>query len=370
MNKTTHHFESLFEASVVVERLTKLKERAAKHGWDVTLEWELVPASDEAYELELTYGGSFSFAGGWRLVAIADASLTLGEEPLVYKFAEVSVGEIDLTRCDHCERKIARRKVLILESESGEIIHVGGSCAVDFFGHDPLWATWIAEAVTEPTGGFAPSTIDLKSLVRCALEAYRLGYRRTSETFSNKELVLALVSGRFWKEEKYAGLVEALKTAPPIVATPEEIIEWAATAEGDFGANLAKLVSSETVSLKAAGLIAYAPAGFDKWRERVARLAAEREAKPSAPVPIGRTIIEGTVGYVKSVINDYGETWKFRVVSDEGWAVWGTRPRSIESAVAGDRVRFTATIEPSEDSDFGFFKRPAKAEILEVATAA
>lgn len=96
----------------------------------------------------------------------------------------------------------------------------------------------------------------------------------------------------------------------------------------------------------------------------MARLAAEREAKAEIPpVPLGRVTIEGRVASYKLVENAYGSSWKMRVVSDDGWAVWGSIPEAIDPEV-NDRVRFDATIEPSEDSTFGFFKRPTKAEMV------
>jgi hypothetical protein len=73
-----------------------------------------------------------------------------------------------------------------------------------------------------------------------------------------------------------------------------------------------------------------------------------------------------------------------KVVSDAGWSVWGSVPKALLGSwewvdgdpvttnapvEIGDRVRFTATIEPSEDDRlFGYFKRPTKAEIIERAS--
>jgi hypothetical protein len=53
-----------------------------------------------------------------------------------------------------------------------------------------------------------------------------------------------------------------------------------------------------------------------------------------------------------------------RVVSDAGWAVWGTIPSAISQVEIGDRVSLVATVEASaDDKTFGFYKRPAKAAI-------
>ena len=64
----------------------------------------------------------------------------------------------------------------------------------------------------------------------------------------------------------------------------------------------------------------------------------------------------------------YGaSTLKMLVKLDDGNKVWGTMPNTLIEIDTdkGDRIRFTATAEVSEDDDhFGFFKRPVKAERL------
>ena len=115
---------------------------------------------------------------------------------------------------------------------------------------------------------------------------------------------------------------------------------------------LASLVDRRPGAL---GIAAYAPAAYDRWVEEQAAAAT------AASVPTGNVEIEGTIKTVKFV-EAYG-SYKIRVVSDAGWAVWGTLPKAIRRAEVGDRVRFTATVEPSkDDATFGFFKRPRNPE--------
>ena len=66
----------------------------------------------------------------------------------------------------------------------------------------------------------------------------------------------------------------------------------------------------------------------------------------------------------KWVENGFGGSLKMLVQHEDGWKVWGSVPSSID-VDKGSRVRFTATVEQSnDDALFGFFKRPAKAEVL------
>lgn len=101
-----------------------------------------------------------------------------------------------------------------------------------------------------------------------------------------------------------------------------------------------------------------------------AELDAQREAEhaAAAPCPTGRVKITGTVLAVKlDEESSFGPTTKMLVRSDLGFKVWGTRP-SGSHAEKGDRVEFTATVEPArQDPKFGYYKRPTGCTVLERA---
>jgi hypothetical protein len=101
----------------------------------------------------------------------------------------------------------------------------------------------------------------------------------------------------------------------------------------------------------------------------LAELAAEDERKANAvPVAEGRGEVVGEVLTVKTQDSFYGYgrvEVKMLVADDRGFKVWGTLPAALADANRGSRVRFTATLQQSRDDEaFGFFKRPAKAELL------
>jgi hypothetical protein len=122
-----------------------------------------------------------------------------------------------------------------------------------------------------------------------------------------------------------------------------------------------------------------------KWDAYVEAEVAKLSLPPTPPVPEGRQIVEGVVLSFK-VVDGYFEgqhTIKMLVQADEGWRVFGTRSAALgtqsyqddegewkntDCANAGDRVRFTATLSRSEDEDFGFFKTPRSAVIVERAS--
>lgn len=109
-------------------------------------------------------------------------------------------------------------------------------------------------------------------------------------------------------------------------------------------------------------------AAIGRLVERAERDEAKASEAAANPLPEGRYEIEGTIVSTKWQSSQYGETLKMLVVLDnELHKVWGTVPSALwDDADKGARVRFTATVERSEDDPaFGFYKRPTKAEVLE-----
>lgn len=110
---------------------------------------------------------------------------------------------------------------------------------------------------------------------------------------------------------------------------------------------------------------------IDKATERRAEFIAKEQAE-AEPVIEGRIQITGKVISIKWVDSQYGTTTKILVKDDRNFKVWGSAPSSIDDTlslepklVKGARVTFTATVTASEDDNtFGFYKRPAKAELL------
>lgn len=108
-------------------------------------------------------------------------------------------------------------------------------------------------------------------------------------------------------------------------------------------------------------------------RAEAERKAEEAEAAAHAAIPAieeGRYVVAGELLTTKLVDNPFspygGATLKMLVKLDTGAKIWGSFPSGLSGAERGDRVTFTAAIEPSRDDHaFGFFKRPTKASIVE-----
>lgn len=90
-----------------------------------------------------------------------------------------------------------------------------------------------------------------------------------------------------------------------------------------------------------------------------------------AEIKAGRQVITGKVLSCKTQESMYGISHKWLIQDDSGLKYWGTIPSSIEGTfeeLKGTTVELTATVEPKDgDLTFGFYKRPTKASLKEVA---
>jgi hypothetical protein len=103
-----------------------------------------------------------------------------------------------------------------------------------------------------------------------------------------------------------------------------------------------------------------------------AELARPKEEKPEevhVPAPTGRVEVQGVVVSVKGHESDWGYTEKMTVkveTPDGSWLCWATVPSCLD-VERGNRIAFTATLEPGREPHFAFAKRPSKARVVEEA---
>ena len=132
-----------------------------------------------------------------------------------------------------------------------------------------------------------------------------------------------------------------------------------------------KLVKYGSISDKQMAFLGKLIEDCDGRKEKMeARAKAEAKRLENAkPVPEERVQVTGTVVSVREP-DQYAmyPAWKMLVLDDEGFKVWGSVPRAFDvEGLKGSRVTFKATLTPSpDDKYFGFFKRPAKGEIVKV----
>lgn len=377
MNTITRQFNTAEEAAIVMVKVSALAARAAKKGIATDLTSTVAYDNDDAtwgdrFTVTVTFSDLVRLAGGWELVAIADATAT--DEPMIFTFDDsVHIdGAVDMMRCDHCGRRTERKKVLFVKNDAGDEMQVGGSCSKDFLGHDPFWAAQLFDELDSSVGNSTQVEYPTEIVLQAAIMANRIGFRKSHEIMSTRRIMEAILKGSFFVDEFYAEERELLAKAPAASVTLQQVIDWMLEQDGEFGANLRRIAESKNIGEKAFGIAAYAPAGADNYRvrlvEEMARRAAEEAARENAtPCPTGKVEVVGKVSSLRWVSNEYGDTLKMRVITDAGWAVYGTVASSIiDDIEQGDIVRFCASVTPSDNDElFGFFKRPTKAEIIE-----
>lgn len=395
-------YEFPWEVAAVIGRLKKLNKRAAKKGLNGSLEYSYVDRGEQGDErdeyrftLTITFTGDFAL-GEYRPVAVIDfTSIDEGLVMTIDPDVEFGDTEFDPTRCDHCNRNVKRNKTVVVADPDGNLIYVGGNCAQDFLGSDPEMMTRIAAAIEtdDDNARHGVTRFPTRMVIAAAIEANRIGFRKSSEPMSTKWIIQAMLSGDFHRKE-FAEVRKQLAEADPAgAAEVDAVIGWMLSGAGDddFGRNMRKLASAEEIGFKALGYVAYAPAGLTDWRDKMAELAAKRAAEAerkaqAEPVPVTdkRIRIEGVITTKRLVESDFGTTTKIRVETDAGWACWGTLPKDCDrgsrwnedgswkgddevepAAERGDRIAFDARIEVSRDDElFGFFTRPTKGMIV------
>lgn len=117
------------------------------------------------------------------------------------------------------------------------------------------------------------------------------------------------------------------------------------------------------------------PAQTGAVRKIMARRIEQAEARlnevlPTTPAPEGRVEVEGEIVYTKYDSDANFPALKMLVKLTDNNKVWGTVPRAIEEAqgqLKGTKVKFTAAFTRSNTDDhFSFYKRPTKAEVINV----
>lgn len=227
----------------------------------------------------------------------------------------------NIGQCDHCGARI-RYTAILRHLPTGEHIHVGETCL---------------------DNRFERSTADFQAMRKQA------------------ELDRA--------EHRIKTAVAAFVAANPDLAF---MTSWETTREAstndfviDVAGKLRKYgeLSERQVAAVRAALVRDAEWAAKKAVVQAAKDAAEA-ANPAQPVPTGRIVLTGEVLTTKYVDSQFGSTLKMLVKEDRGFKVWGTVPNSLD-VERGDRVAFTATVEPSkDDATFGFFTRPSKASAV------
>ncbi len=277
---------------------------------------------------EYIYLATFYF--GVMSEMFADCFAVLCEEdPMIWEAAKAKYASFEGNfeskgTCDHCGAHFLWG-TCYLHEPSGELVHVGHTCAGKSFDYPSR----------------AAALKDKASRKLAQLRKYdRLRTARNEE---------------FWKTNPIFR-----ETLPAALETDHYISR-------DLKASFAKWGG---LSDKQVSLAFKIEADVAKKAAEAAAEAANPRTKEPVPSTDERITITGKLISYKWQSGYYGDTLKMLVEDDRGFRLWGTFPSSLENAERGDRVTFCAAVERSRDDKFfGFTKRPTKGKVLTSATA-
>lgn len=337
-------------------------------------------------EYELAYETFPIRYAGWKFVAVVDHRVGIvTAAPAAPEGVVAEYIGTDPT-CDACGHGRHRTYTVVVENEEGERLRVGGTCVKNYIGDLGIkpWLSFEDEIREAYEGSGSPAHANIfptEVIVAIAHRVIESEGRYVNATNEFKVPTKSLVRTALYPSVEDSR--EVRKWRHEIVDITKADCEYAAKAieyakglagDNDFELNLKGVVSDINFdcSGRGFGILVYVAEAYR--RAEAKRVEAEAEAKvgdSKSPAPVGRCIVRGTVAglYVKNnPYSHYGTITKVRVIADEGYGVYLTLPSAIDHANKGDRVEFTATLEPSHDDRFfAFGSRPSKARILEPA---
>lgn len=373
----------------VQARLADLTKRAAKLGVEAPSVHVV-----RSYQQEVTVNPEFGIKvnrwfhdvvlhdpvvryGGWSFMACIDHTTGVVHTCATAPENTVRMYQDVQPLCEHCGRRMARSKTIIVEHEDGTRKQVGSSCMKAFIAGFPSLsnalfkfldeARWDDDEMLQGMGAPRLEDTDPLSFVAVANAVVRaLGWSPASfEHNATRTIVIDLMFGKpdADQRERYRNVQVSLAD----YEAAEKMIEWVQTREAvtDFDFNLRAACTAFRIG-KNAGIIAYLPEAYRRHTEGE-REKQERETGPQADCPNGRTVVLGEVLGIKEVSSDYtytGVAYKMVVRDDSGFRVYGNVPGAFLGDRAfgvGSRVQFSASLTRSDDTaSFGFFSRPTK----------
>ena len=316
--------------------------------------------------------------GGWKFLgsiehAVNGAVLVHGDDERLLAFRDLPA------YCEHCKTQRLRRKTIVVESAAGEVLRLGSSCMKDFLGlhGDPDRLLDMIEDFNGEMSEFSkisdrePSLVDFLSVVSATIRYFGAFVPKSAESNATADWVAAAFKPFSMLHHSEAAVVSAINESLCEADLDRAIaaIEWAQGIDADIAnsylSNLHQIADADVLLPKHHGLAASMISAYEREMVKLA-VKAEEVEEVAGVVVAGRYVVEGTVLSTKWVENGYGESLKMLVRIEQADGIvrlWGSVPSAIDPEI-GDKVRFTAAVETGREADFGFFKRPTKAEIV------
>lgn len=286
---------------------------------------------------------------GWSVAAIIER-----EDGVIVSFREgvpVEFRRPDYTRCDHCNTRRQRGKVVVLTNDAGEFIQVGATCLKDFCGGRMVGSMTVAELISgfaEENWGYG--TVNAWDL-ELALAATLMEIEATGRYISRRQAQESL-SGSILSTADAVSIIlmerigEVVDRLPEFRERVEKIIAWAKEQEdspNDFLYNLAQLANAEVVRFKRIGLASAMVAAYQRHVEK--QEARSVEAKSEHVGTVGkRSTFQVTIVKQFCVETQFGLSTRYMMRDENGNVLgwWASRPQGWE---VGDEMTVVGTVK-------------------------
>ena len=372
----------------LVRHAARLIERARAAGVECRLECRIEPRPQALLDGDLhqwvTILSSPPSLAGWTLAARYDIDPAGLAAAIPHTVPGVELPRRYWTLadpvCEHCRKARDRRALFLLAHADGRHILVGRSCLKAFLNHpeaeriaalfdalDPeevarphLWRDPDAEGYG---GGYADP---IEELAWTAAITARYGWTSVAKSDADRMATASRLAflmnppppkqATLWHAER-----EACEPSPDHYAAARRTVELIRSAgpPSEYLAKLKAIAGAPALHVRDRALWCSAITLHIRWRAK----AHERQAAADAPpIEPGRQVVEGRI--VKLDVRAHRNFCRevMTVQDGHGRRFWGTQPRFLYDAKAGDAVAFRADVEPSPDNPaFAFFKRPTRA---------
>ena len=336
------------------KRFASVVRRAAKLGVEAPT-FEVVKRARVKVQSGVDVGQEVRILGpiprvdGWSVAAIIER-----EDGVILSFREgvpVEFRRPDYTRCDHCNIRHQRSKVVVLTNDEGEFIQVGATCLKDFCGGRMVGSMTVAElisGVAEENWGYGTvNAWDLELVLAATLMEIEAtgGYisrRQVQERLSASTLATADAVCIILMER----IGEVVDRLPEFRERIEKIIAWAKEQEdspNDFLYSLAQLANAEVVRFQRIGLASAMVAAYQRHVEE--QEARGVEAKSEHVGTIGkRSTFQVTIIKRFCVETRFGLSTRYMMRDESGNVLgwWASRPQGWE---VGDEMTVVGTVK-------------------------
>lgn len=206
-------------------------------------------------------------------------------------------------RCDHCEKKRARKETFLLRQYGVALLQIGRNCLADFLMTDPSKMVALAELVKAIGGEMDDERwgsygnyweVSPLAFIACAVSSTeRHGFRKTSEEMPTRCDAEFLSNPCPSRDARLAKIWHDEQPTEDQIETAHQIVAWAANPPdnaSEYSWNLSLAVKQAGVG-KHGGLLASAPAAFSRHLGR----EVQKKLKPTLVRPEGYAVEQGEI---------------------------------------------------------------------------